>query len=201
MGFTKAISSLLFTIALQTISVGTGGIIVNTHSVFKAIFGMIFLKERYSIVNCTLAFLSLAGIVLVIAPSAMAGNDSYLQISSTMDPAIALHLQTYHTNHVSSFLLGVCACFSSVILNSLFSVYSRKILRDSVDYKLTVLYPGVATTVITPLVMLISQEALILGELPVIGCIYFRSKNFCKPGLKEDGLKLESTPTAKANIK
>lgn len=151
---------------LKILSAGTHGIIVTTQSVVTAFFGMIFLKEHYSIVNCTLALLSLVGVVLVIGP-----NVNELKEHGSSTP-------TNHTDFVRGYLLAVAGCFSAVILKSLFTVYSRKVIKDNIDYELTVLYPSLASIVMTPMVMLIFQEEVIIAQLPTKGWLIVLSGAF-----------------------
>lgn len=173
MGFIRATSILFFMIGLKTITVGTNGIVASTQSIFTSFFGMIFLKERYSITNCVLALLVLFSIVLVIAPNVI-GGESYDSFSSTTNQiGHAVHLES-----TNMYLIGVGGCLSGVILKSLFTAYSRKFIRDDLDFKVTILYPGLGAVLISPIVMLISQSSLVLTDMSFTGWVVLVSGAF-----------------------
>ena len=180
-------SSIYFKIAaLSYIPVGDYTVLEFTYVVFTALFGVIFLAQRCSLVDSIFGALSFVGVMLVANPKWLFPSMS-IEIGDTSKSVFSVkHTSSLTINSVTShfdnevYYKGVIFSLSTALATSSYFVLNSYLGR-SVPVVLNVFYPSVYVALITPFIMLTMGEKFLLTELDLlnwtllllVGVLYF----------------------------
>ena len=73
-GFVMSLSFVAFVVAMNNTSVANVGFIISTQTMFLAIFGYLYLKEKISLLTFISIFLAMTGIILMVGDSFSSGT-------------------------------------------------------------------------------------------------------------------------------
>ena len=72
-GFVMSLSFIAFIVAMSNTSVANVVFIISTQTMFLAIFGYFYLKEKLSLVSSASIFLAMSGIIIMVGDSITGG--------------------------------------------------------------------------------------------------------------------------------
>ena len=179
--------SIYFKIAaLSYIPVGDYTVLEFTYVVFTALFGVIFLAQKCSLVDSIFGALSFVGVIFVANPKWLLPSMS-IEIADTSKSVFSVkHTSSLTINSVTShfdngfYYKGVIFSLLTALATSSYFVLNSYLGR-SVPVVLNVFYPSVYVALIAPFIMLTMGEKFLLTELDLlnwtllllVGVLYF----------------------------
>jgi DME family drug/metabolite transporter len=131
-GFFLSLSFVAYTFAITTTTVANVVFIISTQTMFLAIFGYIFLKERISLVGFISIFLAMGGIILMVGDSIVSesffGNVVALAIPINFSILVVIIRKNPNLDMVPAiFYSGIFAVIYGLILSDSFNFTSNDI--------------------------------------------------------------------------
>ena len=132
-GFFLSLSFVAYTASIMITSVANVVFIISTQTMFLAVFGYFFLKEKISILGFISIILAMSGITIMVSDSVSSGNllGNLIALAIPINFSILVMIIRKFPNLdmiPAIFYSGVLACIYGLILSDTFSFTSHDIL-------------------------------------------------------------------------
>ena len=164
LGLAKFCCIAFFMAALKLLPLGDATVILYTAPAWVFFFGLVFLKEKFSIFNLFFGILSFLGVVIIAAPDYFFPTTArrYSHIHSLVK---ANNTTSSNMDSVASGnYKGVLFALATAISLSINMVVIKKSTMF-IDYYVTILYPHIYGVIVSPIIMVIMQKYFVLGQI------------------------------------
>ena len=150
---TGSTGSILLYQSIQRLSVGDSVTLMFTSTVFAAILGCLFLKERLSILEGFMIIITMAGVVLISKPAIIFGGGDY--------------------ENTGELIAGLAFGLSSGFLNGCTMVVLRKLGKQKISPSLNILYYSLVGSFTSSLMVAATDSFRLpcLRDLPFISML------------------------------
>ena len=166
MGIFKVASVAFFYLSLKILPLGDATVIEFTAPVWTFIFGVIILKERFSIYNFFFGLVGFLGVAIIAAPGFFFPTDPF-KVAKDFSNSSHQYIKNQTTVADSALtfednLKGAgFAVLAAICLSSFFIVQKK----HTADFRMFILYPSIYGIVFSPVMMAARKQPLILKEL------------------------------------
>ena len=131
-GFVMSFSFVAFVVAMSTTTVANVVFIISTQTMFLAIFGYFYLKEKVSFIGMISIFLAMSGIVIMVGDSTSAGSllGNLVALAIPINFAILVMIIRKYSNLdmiPAIFYSGIFSCIYGFFLSDSFNFTNHDI--------------------------------------------------------------------------
>ena len=132
-GFVLSFSFISFVVAMSNTSVANVVFIISTQTMFLAIFGFFYLKEKVSFIGCLSIFLAMSGILIMVGDSissgSLFGNLVALAIPVNFSILVMIIRKYKNIDMIPAvFYSGIFSCLYGLVLSESFIFSTHDIL-------------------------------------------------------------------------
>ena len=125
-GFVMSFSFVAFILAMNTTTVANVVFIISTQTMFLALFGFIYLKEKVSLIGSLSIFLAMSGILVMVGDSVSSGSlfGNLVALAIPINFAVLVMIIRKYKNLdmvPAIFYSGIFSCLYGLILSESFS--------------------------------------------------------------------------------
>ena len=125
-GFVMSFSFVAFIIAMNNTTVANVVFIISTQTMFLALFGFIYLKEKVSLIGSLSIFLAMSGILVMVGDSVSSGSlfGNLVALAIPINFAVLVMIIRKYKNLdmvPAIFYSGIFSCLYGIILSESFS--------------------------------------------------------------------------------
>ena len=125
-GFVLSFSFIAFVVAMSNTTVANVVFIISTQTMFLALFGFIYLKEKVSLIGSLSIFLAMSGILVMVGDSVSSGSlfGNLVALAIPINFAILVMIIRKYKNLdmvPAVFYSGIFSCLYGLILSNSFS--------------------------------------------------------------------------------
>ena len=125
-GFVLSFSFIAFVVAMSNTTVANVVFIISTQTMFLALFGFIYLKEKVSLIGSLSIFLAMSGILVMVGDSVLSGSlfGNLVALAIPINFAILVMIIRKYKNLdmvPAIFYSGIFSCLYGLILSESFS--------------------------------------------------------------------------------
>jgi len=132
-GFVMSFSFVAFVFAMSSTTVANVVFIISTQTMFLAIFGYFYLKEKVSLISFISIFLAMTGILIMVGDSISSGSlfGNLVALAIPINFAILVMIIRKYSNLdmvPAIFYSGIFSCFYGILMSESFSFSNHDIL-------------------------------------------------------------------------
>ncbi len=125
-GFVLSFSFIAFVVAMSNTTVANVVFIISTQTMFLALFGFIYLKEKVSLIGSLSIFLAMSGILVMVGDSVSSGSlfGNLVALAIPINFAVLVMIIRKYKNLdmvPAIFYSGIFSCLYGIILSESFS--------------------------------------------------------------------------------
>ena len=189
-GFVLSFSFIAFVVAMSNTTVANVVFIISTQTMFLALFGFIYLKEKVSLIGSLSIFLAMSGILVMVGDSVSSGSlfGNLVALAIPINFAVLVMIIRKHPNLdmvPAIFYSGIFSCIYGLIFSESFRISYHDIFMGFIlgvpqlAFGFICITIGSKTTRATTIGLLMLTETIFapiwvwifLNEIPTLGVI------------------------------